>query len=270
MAEEEKVKIPRYAMPDIMGLASDELLLSLKRIRAAVDHNLSIGESAEESVRRFLRSHLPESIGVAKGQVIDSRGGTSKQLDVILYDMAHTPVLFRSDEENYRLIPVEGVMAVIEVKATVSGADLASIAANMESVKALEKRAYFDPVEGVSIVTTTNLFGQSFDHFPITFSLFAFEASSSDNMVPAFRTANNGRSLSRRIDNACLLNRGVIMNFAEGQSYSGTPYPASTALISETEHRLLLWYLLNSNVWLQARMKPINMVHYLGDDFAFG
>lgn len=60
---------------------------------------------------------------MTKGQVIDSLGRRTKQLDVIVYDMDRTPILFSSDEDGHRLVPSEGVLAVVEVKTHVDVSD---------------------------------------------------------------------------------------------------------------------------------------------------
>ena len=74
------------ALAAIMAEAFDEMKHSLAKSKAALSHNLSKGEAAEESVRTFFRNHLPSSLGVAKGQVIDCQGERSKQIDIIIYD----------------------------------------------------------------------------------------------------------------------------------------------------------------------------------------
>jgi len=100
-------------LAEIMSQAAAEMTLSLARTRTALSHSLSKGEAAEETVRKFFARYLPPSLGVTKGQVIDSLGWRTKQLDVIVYDMDRTPILFSSDEDH-RLVPSEGVLAVVE------------------------------------------------------------------------------------------------------------------------------------------------------------
>jgi len=103
-------------LAEIMSQAAAEMTLSLARTRTALSHSLSKGEAAGETVRKFFARYLPPSLGVTKGQVIDSLGRRTKQLDVIVYDMDRTPILFSSDEDGHRLVPSEGVLAVVEVK----------------------------------------------------------------------------------------------------------------------------------------------------------
>jgi hypothetical protein len=90
-------------LAEITSQAAAEMTLSLARTRTALSHSLSKGEAAEETVRKFFARYLPPSLGVTKGQVIDSLGRRTKQLDVIVYDMDRTPTLFSSDEDGHRL-----------------------------------------------------------------------------------------------------------------------------------------------------------------------
>lgn len=96
------------SLVEIMDGVSGQLKASFEASRIAFEHRLTKGEAIEESVRAFLRRHLPDSIGVAHGQVIDRNGAMSRQLDVILYDATKTPILFSDEAEGNRIVPVEG------------------------------------------------------------------------------------------------------------------------------------------------------------------
>lgn len=96
-------------------------------LKAGFTHNTPKGDGGEALVARFLREHLPEQIGATAGQVIDSAGAMSKQVDVVLYDRMRTPMLFTSPNGRDSLIPVEGVLAVIEVKTHLKKAMLPGI-----------------------------------------------------------------------------------------------------------------------------------------------
>ncbi len=148
---------------------------SFAKTRYALSHNLSKGEAAEESVRSFLRHYLPSSLSVTKGQIIDCRGVSSRQTDVIVYDTARTPILFTSDEGGHQLVPSEGVLAAIEVRSYVRPHDVSSILANMASIKTLDKSAYFEP-KGI-LRTETYVHGRTYLVFPTLYFLFAFDSA---------------------------------------------------------------------------------------------
>lgn len=255
--------------PVMMSLASKELELSLQKVRAGVNHNLSTGQSLEEAVRVFLRKHLPTNVSVAQGQIIDSTGAISKQLDVILYDPQATPILYTSEEEGHRLVPVEGVLGVVEVKTNLTASMIPGIIENMQSVKNMQKTAYHRPLTPPFISETYNMYGQELDSFPVIYSLFAFESSSFENLIPDFRLLNDTLAPSDRIDHACLLDKGVIGNRTPQGQLDAIPSPDTHSTGLNTEHALLTWYLFIQRLYSQAKSKPISMHSYLGDGFYF-
>lgn len=250
---------------EIMSLAAKEMNLSLAQIRAALSHNLSKGEAAEESVRKFFRRYLPASLGVTKGQVIDSTGQRTKQLDVIIYDLAHTPMLFASEEDGHRLVPVEGVVAVVEVKSSVGAGDAQGIVNNMLSVKQLNKAAYI-PQPSLLVQPTVTMYGRTSDHFPTMYFLFAFECANLANFLLDLRAQMENLPVWERVDMACMLSKGVLINAQPSGSFSATPSAESSLKMHETENALLIFYMMISDYLLQAPARPIQVKRYIPQD----
>jgi hypothetical protein len=249
----------------IMSEASAEMKHSFAKGMAAFSHNLTKGEVAEEIVRRFLRERLPSSIEIAKGQIIDSRGQLSKQLDVIIYDAGHTPILYTSDEKDNRLVPSEGVLAVIEVKSHVDPSNVPGIIANMTSVKSLDKSAYY-PTAGLTNVI--NMYGHTYYHFPTLYFLFAYDVGNFAAVALAFGALLSQLDVDKRIDCGCVLNKGVLVNQAPSGIIDGIPGPDTTMRGYPTENALLLFYLLITRFLFQAQMRPVELRRYMPDDFA--
>lgn len=111
------------------------LQLELVRLRSIIRHNATSGTGAEEALRRFCR----------RGSRLRSAGDISLQTDVIIYDAERTPHVFHSSEYGTSVVPAEGVIAVIEVKSSISKAGIPGIVKNMQQVKRLKKEAYFYP-----------------------------------------------------------------------------------------------------------------------------
>lgn len=256
-------------LPTMMHIASKELQLSLQKVRTAIEHNLSSGQSLEEAVRVFLRKHLHAGLGVTQGQVTDVSGRTTKQLDVIVYDVQSTPMLFTSEEKGHQLVPIEGVVGVVEVKSSISASSLPDIIANMQSVKSLEKKAFHLRTVPEFITNTFTMYGNTFDHFPVIYSLLAFESSSLENLLPAMWELNDVLLPHQRIDHVCLLDKGVIANQIPDGRFDAIPNPTTTSAALVTEHALLTWYLFIQRMYSQAESKPISMQAYLGKDFHF-
>jgi len=253
----------------MMQMAAKQLDLSLQTARLAIEHNQSSGQALEAAIRVFLRKHLPASLGITQGQIVDVAGNVSKQLDVIVYDTQSTPMLFTSEEQGHQLVPIEGVIGIVEVKTSVSASTLPGIIENMQSIKTMEKTAYHRRNSPQVISSTYNMFGLELAHFPIIYSLFAFESSTFENLVPEFRTLNDAFPPHQRIDNTCLLNQGVIANGTPEGKLDAIPNPSTRSLALETDHALLTWYIMIQRLYSQATPEPINMQAYLGKDFYF-
>lgn len=159
----------------VLAATRQTLQAGFAELKAAFTHNTPKGAGGEALVAQFPRRRLPEQIGCTAGQVIDSTGAISRQVDVVLYDRARTPMLFSSPNGHDQLIPVEGVLAVIEVKTHLTKAMLPGIMENCRSVKRLKRTAYFDQPR----IPTYRLYDQDWTDFPIYYSVFA---AKTDNM----------------------------------------------------------------------------------------
>jgi hypothetical protein len=248
-----------------MAEASAEMKHSLAKSKAALSHNLSKGEAAEESVRNFFRNQFPSSLGVAKGQIIDCEGERSRQIDVIIYDSFRTPILFTSEENGHQLVPSEGVLAAIEIKSHVDPGDVSGILANMASVKSLDKSAYF-PQRGI-LKSTTYIHGLEYDYFPTLYFLFAYDSGNLPTVGAEFDKQIAGLPIDKRLDCACVLSKGVLVNAKSDGTIDTVPGPGSRLASYETSNALLLFYILITRYLLQAETRPIELRRYIPRDW---
>jgi hypothetical protein len=92
-----------------------QLLAALELVPMITEHGTTIGDDSEANWARALREFLPKRYGVGSGQVIDSRGAISQQIDLLVYDPQYSP-LFAKTSADSLFIPAEAVYAVFEVK----------------------------------------------------------------------------------------------------------------------------------------------------------
>lgn len=252
-----------------MTAVSNQLTSSIEASRVAFEHNLTKGEAVESAVRKFFRDHLPSSIGVAHGQVIDRHGTTSKQLDVILFDARRTPILFSDEANENRIIPVEGVIAVIESKTQLQLSDIPKLSESASVLKSLDRSAYY--VQSNPIITTfVNGYGQEWPTLPPMYFVVAFDGPRPLAVGKAILAANANRAMHKRIDMACIIRQGVVANsLPDGNDIEALPFPGSVPMAFETPNSLLLFYILLSRYVLQSDLPPISIQSYLPPDFQF-
>lgn len=106
-------------MVDYFKLVSDELLTKLNQTRQFIKkHNPTIGILTEEILRSFLKTYLPKSVNVEQGFILSKNGEMSKQCDILIYDSNFYAPFYRIND--IVVIPAESVIAVIEVKTTLT------------------------------------------------------------------------------------------------------------------------------------------------------
>lgn len=100
-----------------------------------VGHNGEMGRANELALTQLVTSLLPAGAGVGTGVVIDSEGGRSAQTDLVIYDKGAQPQILAHSTQL--LFPVETVFAVVEVKTTVSSAEIHDAGRKFASVRKL-------------------------------------------------------------------------------------------------------------------------------------
>jgi hypothetical protein len=140
--------------PSISDLVPDQILrfqALFRRFSADLDgalqrasvhyekHMPSKGEVCEAAVRRYLCETLGNRYAVANGFAFDSQGNESQELDAIIFDDHWSVRLTPRDSNEPPYIPVESVYAAIQVKKTLSSADLRDAIDNLSSLKMLTR-----------------------------------------------------------------------------------------------------------------------------------
>ena len=100
-----------------------------------------VGSAREVPTRRKLQHLHPNGIAVGSGCVIDSYGGTRRQMDVVLYEKHLCPVYSINEDPATTYYPCEGVIAIGEIKSRMASTDLEDTFAKIASVKRLRRFA---------------------------------------------------------------------------------------------------------------------------------
>jgi hypothetical protein len=119
---------------------TQEFLARIRRVSLFLRHPFLEGAAHENILREFLRSYLPEPLGVSRGAIWDARQQVSSgECDILIYDRQF-PVAFR--ETDFVVVLPEAALAVIEVKTVLpqSGKEWQGVIAKVRQVQKASSR----------------------------------------------------------------------------------------------------------------------------------
>jgi len=178
------------------------LLAALEVIPEFTGHGTTIGDDSEANWARVLREFLPARYGVAKGHVMDSRGATSQQIDLLIYDSQYTPLLAQTSSGDL-FVPAEAVYAVFEVKQEMSRPFMEYAGAKIASVRDLHRTSVPIPHAGGTFAPKIPI--------PIVGGLLTTRSGWANLEGRAAVEAVMGLSGNKRVDIGCAL-RAVSFN----------------------------------------------------------
>ena len=104
--------------------ATENSLLAISRVPANSGHSLHKGTPREAFIREFLVAHLPETVAIGSGEVIDfssEPGAQRNQYDIVIYNKSYPKLDFGGGVSGFL---IESVIATVEVKSTLTKKDL--------------------------------------------------------------------------------------------------------------------------------------------------
>lgn len=122
------------------------LAANLEASSDCITHNGDMGEVNERYFIDTLRRYLPDRYKIEKAIILDSRGGTTDSIDVVVFDRQYTPTLL--DNEKHRYVPAEAVYAVFECKPTIHKDYLEYAADKAASVRRMHRTSVAIPHAG--------------------------------------------------------------------------------------------------------------------------
>lgn len=159
-------------MKEVLECLGKELAAKLQEYDAFSKHNGEKGERRENAVAGVMERFLPRKFRIATGEVVSVKGVTSRQIDILIYDCLHSPVL--CDARDTKIVPAESVYAAIEVKPNLNRLnDLHAALDNIRSTKSLPRNAilpshgghhhYHGPSENPPVYGAIITYGEHWD-----------------------------------------------------------------------------------------------------------
>lgn len=128
---------PTFDLVEAFKHKTDQLRSKMRSAHAVTTHGPTIGDASEESWRSMLADFLPRRYAVSKAFVVDSRGRTSEQLDIVVHDRHFTPLFWQIEQALF--LPAESVYAVFEVKQQLTAGNIAAAGKKVASVRGLHR-----------------------------------------------------------------------------------------------------------------------------------
>ncbi|MCG9133405.1 hypothetical protein J5I95_17175 [Candidatus Poribacteria bacterium] len=259
--------MPNKRYQELQSSSQQKLEMSAEQIRSLIPTSGEIGTLIEEMFRSYLTEVLPEKIGVSNGFVMDSEGGESQQMDIILYDKMNTPRIFTSAAAQ--VFPVEATYACGEVKTKLNAKALNDSFKKCLSYKNLQRKAYFNR-KGSDIIHFQKLFGEDKEHWKSIFFCISVESISFVRLMQKYKEIVKKKNLDfeTRIDTIFSLettdNKNIITNYHGAYDFLPREHSQLHAIYVERSWALFINLLLRYMVHAEA--EPINMLEYGGKD----
>jgi hypothetical protein len=175
---------------------------------------------------------------------------------------------------DYRVIPIEAVYIVIEVKSLLSKEELRTSVQSIRKLKSLKKRAYVwddgqDHVGPLTPATSyignkTSIFGEEWAYFPTLGFIFAYESPGLKSVSSNLTDFHVDIDCQFGVDGVWVLKRGVVVHWSDTRSqflYAGAP--ESKFKYGSPENPLLLMLVMLQRWCQSAWMPPFDVRQYL-------
>ncbi|GAA5117322.1 hypothetical protein GCM10023339_27900 [Alloalcanivorax gelatiniphagus] len=129
---------PVFKLDEAFQHLQDRLLLTHAGIRTVTGHPGTLGDQSEADWVMMLSDFLPARYSVGPIFAVDSRGDSSQQIDVAIYDKQYSPMWF-GGSGGTKFVPVESVYAVFEAKPTMNSTYLTYAREKVASVRRLHR-----------------------------------------------------------------------------------------------------------------------------------
>jgi len=123
---------------------SSELNGKFKRLRHLISNNQADGNYHEEIIRVVLRNFLTKRFSVKTGFIFQDDENVSKQIDILIVD-ENSPAAYVFQEGEFAVVMPEAVVAVAEIKTTLSSKEHDQAVQNIASAKKLFDNPFSHP-----------------------------------------------------------------------------------------------------------------------------
>lgn len=207
----------------VLGSVANKMLADFEASGAVV-HRGSKGTVREAILLdNYLRKYLPSTVvAVHSGEVITTTGEVSEQCDILILDPSTPPFW---DEADYRIVPVECLFGVIEVKSNLTSDELSKTWEKIARLKSFPKTAFLSPLGPQQ---TRTVYGRTWEHFPTVGMIFAYDGADLETLGNRLTELADTCPPEQRLDSVWVLNKGYLVWIdSERQYVNATAEPDS-------------------------------------------
>lgn len=195
-----------------------QMKAKLAEVRVTFGHSGIKGTQIEAIFREFLRSYLARRLSIGHGEIVDTSGARSGQVDIVVAEDDHP---FTFTQEQPGLFFIEGICAAGEVKSVLTSEELRRTIENSHKFKALRVQE----LNGSLSFTCPEDQVRFYDHRP--FFLIAMESQLTLKAVAQAVSDSGGFASPKNkkiLDAVFILDRGWLIDLGRGEgSYKIMP-----------------------------------------------
>lgn len=217
-----------------------ELVFQFDRARQSTQP-VAVGENKEVAVLKELESILPNGVAVGSGFVFDISGTVSRQCDIILYERDYAIRCPINGDEKNCFYNIESVIAVGEIKSTLSIREYLDCLTKFEQLASLKRfkhpnqnasfRKYLSSVSIVDVVDKkTNQLPRTDYDSVFKFILCDKVCVSFDEIVSSWE---NRQSNQDSMFNTMLDLQGRYFGFCKGNTIAYSPFNSNRLFVAD-------------------------------------
>ena len=187
-----------WSLSDLFANLHEDIQVRLTCSRSSFNHSGVKGDASENVWLSLLQTYLPERYRVEKAHAVDSRGGFSDQLDIVVFDRQYSPFIFNFEKQL--IIPAESIYAVFEAKQTVNAKQVSYAQDKVASVRRLHRTSLPIPHAGGTFSAKPPI--------PILGGILALESDWSPALGNSFDKALDVGSGDQRLNIGCVAAHG--------------------------------------------------------------
>jgi len=251
--------------------AVEDQLLATSRIPANSGHSLHKGTPREAFIKEFLEAHLPSTLAIGSGEIIDSQSQPAsprRQFDLVVYKKNYPKLDFGGGVSGFL---AESVIATIEVKSLLDKAGMHQAMTAAQQAKQLQKSETWSFSAGYippAILNFVVAYDGPQQMDTVLNWIDEIESNLGISLPPLPLGEERLRTSSASIDGAFLLGKGFVTfdNFPTGflNDSSRASAPTVKWVAASMTHGSMLWLF---HMLTQASMNIsgtfLNMVPYM-------